>query len=63
MKNLKELRRTLSWSTRSNLHERTKDIKAFSLRIVGASVQFQIYIGRREQGCRYANLFGWNSSF
>jgi len=46
-----------------NLHEGTKDIKVFSLRIAGVPVQFQTYICRTKQSYRYANLFGWNSSF
>jgi len=57
-----EFEMTLSWSTGSNLHEGTKDIQVFSLRIVGIPVQFQTYICRREHSYHYVNLFGWNSS-
>ena len=62
MKNLKGLRRALSWPTGINLHEGTKGNKVFSLRIVGVPVQFQTCICRSEHSYRYANLFGWNSS-
>jgi hypothetical protein len=63
MKNFKGLRRTLSWPTGGNLHEGTKDIKVFSLRLVGVPVQFQIYICRREQNKYIGIIVSQNTIF
>jgi hypothetical protein len=63
MKNFKGLRRTMSWPTGGNLHEGTKDIKVFSLRIVGVPVQFQTYICRREQNKYIGIIVSQNTIF